>query len=255
MHHQQISWLPNTVAVQTLPLAFWLPLLLPSMQVLQLLGDNLAASPQSLGDAKKESPEELADRHERVLSASCAALAALLEVALSREAPAGAPSSGAAASVEALPAAEQELLDGVRAQLEAPAFYKAVLHSKSGLVRRAAYSLVGAAAERCPALLAGSVAVGAPAVLGALGDKEPGNHEAMWGMLLAYARSAPDSWHHISLNKAFLPRLWALLRHGCYGSAPASYPALLPLISLLPQVRVGWCGCCWISGCRVPVGC
>lgn len=212
---------------------------LPLPQILQLLSDNLAATPQALGDPKKESAEELADRHERVLSASCAALAALLDVALAGTDGSGGGGSSATASAWQPSAAEEELLDGVRAQLAAPAFYKAVLHSKAGLVRRAGYGLVAAAAERRPALLAGSEATGAPAVLGALGDKEPGNHEAMWGMVLAYARALPDSWRHINLHKAFLPRLWALLRHGCYGSAAASYPALLPLVSLLPQVCPG----------------
>lgn len=48
------------------------------------------------------------------------------------------------------------------------------------------------------------------------------------------------------VQKAFLPRLWAFLRHGCYGSAASSFPAVLPLVSLLPEVRDGgvepvWC--------------
>jgi hypothetical protein len=201
--------------------------------VLQLLSDNLASSPQSLGDAKKESIEELQDRHERVLAATCAGLAALLDLAVAAEAP-----GGGSSSEEAAPGgAEQELLDGIDAQLQQTVFYKSVLQSKAAAVRRAAYRLVAAAAERRPQLLAGSVAHAAPAVLGALSDKEPANHEVLWGMLLAYARALPDSWRHVNMQKALLPRLWAFLRHGCYGSPAASYPALLPLASLLPEVR------------------
>ncbi len=234
--------------------------------MLQLLSDNLASTPQSLGDAKKETVEELADRHERVLAASCGALAALLELAAparaaepsgaavaagaAAAAPAATEAAAAPAAVAAEPsAAEQEVLVGVQGQLELPAFYKAVLQSKAAPVRRAAYSLVAAAAERRPQLLAGSLAASAPAVLGALGDKEPANHEAMWGMLLAYARAAPDSWSHVNMQKAFLPRLWAFLRHGCHGSAAASYPALLPLVSLLLPVR----RCCGCAGLRAAV--
>lgn len=165
----------------------------PCLQVLQLLGDNLASTPQSLGDAKKESVEELQDRQERVLAASCSALAALLDLA--------APPASAAEQAAAPAAAEQELLDGIRAELDLPAFYKTALQSKAAPVRRAAYGLVAAAAERAPArLLAGGAAHTAPAVLGALADKEAGNHEAMWGMLLAYARALPDSWRHISMQ-------------------------------------------------------
>jgi hypothetical protein len=211
------------------------------LQVLQLLGDNLASTPQALGDPKKESVEELQDRHERVLAASCAALAALLELAAGGGAAEGTPAGGAAA------AAEQEVLEGVRAQLERPAFYKSVLQSKAASVRRGAYALVAAAAAAAPvATLAGAEATAAPAVLGALSDKEPANHEAAWAALLGYARALPGSWRHVSMQKAFLPRLLAFLRHACHGSAAASYPALLPLVSLLPQVR--WVGrrrgCC-----------
>ena len=200
--------------------------------MLQLLSDNLASSPQSLGDAKKESIEELQDRHERVLAATCDGLAALLDLVAAAEAPGGSSSSEAAPG-----AAEQEVLDGIGAQLQQPVFYKSMMQSKAAAVRRAAYRLVAAAAERRPQLLAGSVAHAASAVLGALSDKEAANHEALWGMVLAYARALPDSWRHVNMQKAFLPRLWAFLRHGCYGSPAASYPAVLPLASLLPEVR------------------
>lgn len=43
----------------------------------------------------------------------------------------------------------------------------------------------------------------------------------------------------MNLPKAFLPRLWSLLRHGFYGSAEGSFPAVLPLVTLLPQVCAG----------------
>lgn len=201
-------------------------------QVLQLLGDNLASTPQGLGDPKKESAEELQDRHERVLAASCAALAALLELAAGGGGAEGAPAGGPAV------AAEQEVLQGVRAQLERSGFYKSVLQSKAPAVRRGAYALVAAAAAAAPGLvLAGGEAAAAPAILGVLGDKEPANHEAAWAALLGYVRALPHAWRHVSVHKAFLPRLLAFLRHACHGSAAASYPALLPLVSLLPKVR------------------
>ncbi len=49
----------------------------------------------------------------------------------------------------------------------------------------------------------------------------------------------PGTWSHVNLRKALLPRLASLLRHGCYGSAPASLPALLPLLRLLPEGALG----------------
>ena len=49
----------------------------------------------------------------------------------------------------------------------------------------------------------------------------------------------PGCWQQVNASKAILPRLWALLRHGCHGSATASYPALLPLLALMPAEVVG----------------
>lgn len=52
-------------------------------------------------------------------------------------------------------------------------------------------------------------------------------------------QALPECWQHVNLSKAILPRLLALLRHGCYGSGAASYPALLPLVALLPREVAG----------------
>ena len=41
------------------------------------------------------------------------------------------------------------------------------------------------------------------------------------------------------MRKAILPRLYALLRHACFGSAAGSMPALLPLLTLLPVEVLG----------------
>ena len=57
----------------------------------------------------------------------------------------------------------------------------------------------------------------------------------MWDMLLAFLRSYPQAAAKVNWPKAVLPRLWSLLRHGCYGSATTSLPALLPLLTLLPK--------------------
>lgn len=56
----------------------------------------------------------------------------------------------------------------------------------------------------------------------------------MWEMVLAFIKAYPSAWGHVNLHKAVLPRLCALLRHGCYGAAAGSLPALLPLLAALP---------------------
>ena len=214
-----------------------------NLQVLQLLANNLGSTPQTLGDAKKEPPEELADRHERVLAATCTALAALIELAAGARAAALTDGSGKGDdSGRAAAAAEQaaEVVVSVARLLEQPSFYKQVLQSKAVPVRRSAYRAVAAVASALPPLLSDDAArAAAPAVLGAVGEREPGCHPEMWEAVLAFARAHPSAWAGINLQKAFLPRLWVLLRHGCYGSGAASYPALLPLVAALPQAALG----------------
>jgi hypothetical protein len=287
------------------------------------------------------------ERHERALAAAHLALAALLQAAatpppaaegaprpclrLRRAAAArrcrrtrGAPSPAACAHAPprapALAAAsardaqvasqQQELLQQLAAIVGAPAFYKRSLGAKSAAVRQAAYVVVSRACQHAPATLDDSLAEASAAVLGALGDKEPGNHGAMWEMVLglskvggaqaaqgstgqrraaqgsagqrraaqgsagqrraaqgrraAQARRGPEGWStagartacaqplpphllqvrpgcwlQVNASKAILPRLWALLRHGCHGSAATSFPALLPLLALMPAEVVG----------------
>lgn len=50
------------------------------LQILTMLDDNLAAAPDTLGDSRKETPEELAERHTRVQAASLLALSSLIDL-------------------------------------------------------------------------------------------------------------------------------------------------------------------------------
>ena len=50
------------------------------LQILTMLDDNLAAAPDTLGDSRKETPEELAERHTRVQAGSLLALSSLIDL-------------------------------------------------------------------------------------------------------------------------------------------------------------------------------
>ncbi|GAB4820968.1 hypothetical protein N2152v2_008014 [Parachlorella kessleri] len=240
-------------------------------ELLQLLKDNLSSTPQSLGDPKKEAPEDLQERHERVLAATCAAAGALVDLfapaptqvsvgdptsdeAIRPDSLAPVDSSVGSAGLEPgntdggvgskdngarVASGEEAFLEGLGALLRQPALSKGVLQSKAPGVRRAGYSLVAVVARRCPGLLQDYITEGAPVVLGALSDKDPSNHSSTWDAILSFAKAYPQAWDHINMAKAFLPRLWALLRHACYGSAESSLAAVLPLITLLPKEVLG----------------
>ena len=52
------------------------------LQIFDFLEENVKATPEFLGDMHKETPEERAERHERVLASSLVAIRNLLDVLL-----------------------------------------------------------------------------------------------------------------------------------------------------------------------------
>lgn len=201
--------------------------------MIKLLSENASSSPQSLGDPKKESPEELQARHARVLAATCAAIAAIVKSAKLQDNVSG-------KAIEA----RKALLAGAQSLLESNVFLRSTIQSKESSVRRNAYALISSVCGTAPELLSSESTLShlAPYAFGALGDKESGNHPSMWDMVLSLASTHTQAWSSVNLNKAVLPKLWSLLRHGCYGSAEGSYPAVLPLVSLLPTQALGCAG-------------
>jgi len=135
----------------------------------------VASTPQSLGDPKKDTAEELEERHERVVTASLSAAADLLttmqqaaaqqqegtEASCSAEA---ASTAGAAAAAGAL----QGVHEKVAEILATPGFFKQKLNSKSPVVQRAAYGFIQAVSSTAPQLLKPCLGAAAPSVLGAL---------------------------------------------------------------------------------------
>lgn len=265
-------------------------------ELLSYLKEQLTATPAALGDPRRDSPEELGERHERVQAAALLSLASLLEaVAPSNKATAAtagasstaSPSSGQASGTGAIAGADEaEVLSALSEVFSKQGFWKGVLGAKASLPRRAAYNLATAvataAANRSAAspsnsssstntsgldashgLRPSSAPVVHPqatrtlhgvillepsgpayaelcvGVLGAFNEKEPSNHPSMWEAVLTLAKLHPASWAHANLRKAVLPRLYAFLKHGCFGSGPGSYPALLPLVTLLPGGVLG----------------
>jgi hypothetical protein len=209
-------------------------------QVLKLLSDNATSTPQSLGDARKESVEELQSRHECVLAATCAVLGSIVKNSKNAVETLNSAADASSATSNKQVAVEQhaEILEGCKSLLNNASFLKTTLQSKSPLVRRNAYNLIASICHTAPEMVSddeSTLALFSPLVFGCLGEKESGNHSPMWDMVLSFA-SCSSSWsEHVNLSKAVLPKLWSLLRHGCYGSAEGSYPAVLPFINLIVQ--------------------
>ena len=71
-----------------------------------------------------------------------------------------------------------------------------------------------------------------PAVLQGLSEKDPAVHSQMWECLLIFCRTFPAALAAMDLSKAVLPRLFALVRSGAFGSAVESFPCLVPFATL-----------------------
>ena len=195
------------------------------MQLIALLRSHATATPQSLGDTRKETPEDLQNRYERVLCCTCAALSSLVNHF---------------SDDDALTSSIKTILCGdTPSSSSSPSLLKTVLHSKTAMasprVRRAGYLVITCVCQSAPHLLSSS-SPDASTILGCLGDKEPGNHASMWGMVLSFAKSHPDSFQYVNIQKAVMPKLLSLLRHTFYtNSSSDSYQAILPFLALLPS--------------------
>jgi hypothetical protein len=239
-------------------------------EMFEYLDETLGVTPQTAD--KGVAPEEAADWVERQLSASLLAMATLLQVLGGGEgggsednkaphgkegsmsAQGGGVAKGGSVSGQGGRAGDASAEGG---ELEASAvrctkavelagqvsvrhrFFSPCVRHPSLVVRGAAYQMLRALCESAPACVAENLTAVAPLVLGSLAEREPGVHRAMWDMLLSFARRFPQGWGAVNARKAVLPGLWALLKHAAYGSAEASYPCLLVLVSLLPPGVVG----------------
>jgi hypothetical protein len=73
------------------------------------------------------------------------------------------------------------------------------------------------------------------AVFTSLSEKEPANHASMFAAMISFTRAFPESWTFVDPFNFIFPKLFALLRHGFYGSGVASYPSLLPFLDSIPN--------------------
>lgn len=139
----------------------------------------MASTPQSLGDPKKDTAEELEERHERVVTASLSAAADLLTImqqAATQQQQEGTDASssaepaaaGGATAAAAAAGALQDVHEKVAEILATPGFFKQKLNSKSPVVQRAAYGFIQAVSRTAPQLLKPCLGAAAPSVLGAL---------------------------------------------------------------------------------------
>ena len=127
--------------------------------------------------------------------------------------------------------------DGLRAGvadlLEPAAFWK-LGSSKFGEIRLGFFRLLPLLCQHMAKAVGDHLANVAPIVLGAMSDQVASNYSAIWPAILHLAKAFPSAWAHVDARKVVLPRMWACLRAGAYGSWAETCPAVLPWVSVLP---------------------
>jgi hypothetical protein len=108
-------------------------------QVLAHLEEAINSRPEGLGDARNESSEELAERHQRVMASSLLALGSFAQLMMTARVAAEAPAATAALAAAAL--------QRLRCIVEKQGFFKWVLTCKQAAVRRAAYAFMSQLAK------------------------------------------------------------------------------------------------------------
>ncbi|BBN16555.1 E3 ubiquitin-protein ligase listerin [Marchantia polymorpha subsp. ruderalis] len=201
------------------------------------LDENLKSTPQTISD--KATPiEEATEKHERVVSCSLLAMAAIIDVLV------GSLKTGPGrldSPVDVDVAAKTRVLvtEAATKLCWNHKYIRDYLKSKSSRIRSAAYQALRAYIQHIPEVFKDSdMESVVPSILGTFSEKDTGCHQPMWDMILLFARNFPQAWGVSSVKKVVFPRLFGYLRHSCYGSELLSYPSLLPFLSLIPPEHV-----------------
>lgn len=178
----------------------------------------MQASPEVLGDPKKETSEQMEERYHRMLSQVLKGMHCLVKSA-----------DGATKADH-----NATFLQGVKSAICTQSFRISCLQSSNSTVRRdsydliTAYSLSKSRAKDLDDLMHKSV-------FRCLEDEEPANVVSLFAMMIAYCRSFQRVWDCIDFERDFEAPLLRILRCSSYGSYIFDvYKSMLPLISVIP---------------------
>ncbi|KAI9139465.1 hypothetical protein BKA69DRAFT_1085574 [Paraphysoderma sedebokerense] len=112
-----------------------------------------------------------------------------------------------------------------------------LIGSEHSLIRKSMYNLVKFLASHHPGYIeeARINLVSSVFLPKAFDEKDVLIHGDMWEALLTFLKRFPSSWGAATTKKPLVNKLWLFLRMGCYGSIGVSYPAIVVLISSLPD--------------------
>ncbi|KAN0018268.1 hypothetical protein ACTFIU_010882 [Dictyostelium citrinum] len=195
-------------------------------EALTYLCENLQETPQTIGDSKSVSQEILQERYERCISNSLLAIEYLINNTTDTS---SSPSSSSSSSTTTT--GNIEIYEKI---FESQFF--SFFQSKSSNIRKTAYRVLTTVIKKIPGYVEKNFKDFSSKVLGLFSEKDSSTHLYMWDAIISFLKQYGDkAWSNVDVRKHVLPRLWAFLRSGCYGSFELSYPSILPLLTFIPN--------------------
>ncbi|XP_050414016.1 E3 ubiquitin-protein ligase listerin [Patella vulgata] len=183
-------------------------------EIINYFVDNLVnKTAQSLSDSKTTDSEDMESKYTRTVASS------LL---------------GCRKLISAIPEDKlSTLVSSIISLFENGKFWK---HGKSVVpsVKAGLYSFLAVVCQRYPEVANSYSSKLTPLVLHNLDISNPLIVGSMWEAILSLVNYSPVCWEHISLQKAFWPKLRKSLEGGCHGNASTIAPNLMPLLSKIP---------------------
>ncbi|KAK5577128.1 hypothetical protein RB653_002066 [Dictyostelium firmibasis] len=194
---------------------------------LTYLCENLQETPQTIGDSKSISQEILQERYERCISNSLLAI----EYLINNTTTAAATTTTTETTNTSSSTTNTEIYEKI---FESQFF--SFFQSKSSNIRKTAYRVLATVIKKIPGYVEKNFKDFSSKVLGLFSEKDSSTHLYMWDAIISFLKSYGDkAWGNVDVRKHVLPRLWAFLRSGCYGSFELSYPSILPLLTFIPN--------------------
>lgn len=212
-------------------------LILCASEIFLYLDENLKLTPQALSD--KAAPlDELEDMHQRVISSSLLALAALVDILLGMQLQRNDFESVTMESKHASKA-RATAISSAEKMFSSHKYFLEFLKFQSPGIRSATYSVLSCFIKHIPNVFnEGNMKVLSAAILGAFQEKDPTCHSSMWDAILLFSKRFPDSWYLNNAQKNALTRFWNFLRKGCHGSLQVSYPVLVLFLDSIPPKAI-----------------
>ncbi|XP_048513180.1 E3 ubiquitin-protein ligase listerin isoform X2 [Athalia rosae] len=180
-------------------------------EILNYIHDNITIqTPQTLGNKKTGTPEEMEIRYQRLLISSL---------------------QGYSLYLKSIPVHQLEKVANIHANiLSSNKFWKLAKHEVP-LIRAGFFSVLAAMIQYTDELYKNEKKKLITAIMNNLDETDPGVSPVVWEAVLFVIHKIKN-WHNVvSIEKLILPKLWRVLRDGGHGSASSIYPNLLPLIS------------------------